>query len=372
MTETSKYGLKKIDGTDDWRDLADDHNDSMDLIEEALSQQAPIFAVCSTAADTAAKTVATTDGDFELATGAKITVLFANKNTAASPTLNVDNTGAKNIYAAGYQIASGDTKGLLAGALTFVYDGTQWQLIGNYINTSNTAGASNSTGTRIYPVGAYSQVGASQTFSNANVYIDTDNEVYSGGKKVAHHEDVETLQNGIAIIVDGDTAAASVPVGGYAYIKNNTHSLAEGLYKNTGSGAFPTSGAQATSSYFTAVSGGIGSEVAALNSNLIKPFDITNVTRKATYSNKSTYETVTYTADEDGYYWLTAISSGIESVIGITLYDVDYGILSSSAAGSASAWKYCSTAPTYLKAGQTVTLALKGNTIYLNKASAIA
>lgn len=50
---------------------------------------------CSTANNTVAKTVSVTG--FTLATGACIRVLFANGNNVANPTLNVNNTGAKEI-----------------------------------------------------------------------------------------------------------------------------------------------------------------------------------------------------------------------------------------------------------------------------------
>lgn len=67
----------------------------------------------------------------------------------------------------------------------------------------------------------------------------------------------------IAIIVDGDTAGAAVAPGAYAYIKNNTHGLAEGLYKNKSSSAFPTSGGTADSTVFEAVpNGGLNSLLA--------------------------------------------------------------------------------------------------------------
>lgn len=59
---------------------------------------------------------------------------------------------------------------------------------------------------------------------------------------------------GLAYIVDGDTAAAAVPAGAYAFIKNNTHGLANGFYQNTSANSFPVSGGSATSSVFTAVS----------------------------------------------------------------------------------------------------------------------
>ena len=76
---------------------------------------------------------------------------------------------------------------------------------------------------------------------------------------------ISSLQNGLAIIVDGDTCATAVPAGGYAYIKNNTHGLTDGLYKNTSGSAFPTSGGTASSSIFTAEpTGGLN----ALNSKM--------------------------------------------------------------------------------------------------------
>ena len=55
------------------------------------------FGICSTASNTAAKVV-DTQGSFNLIDGSKILVLFNNSNTANSPTLNVNGTGAKNIY----------------------------------------------------------------------------------------------------------------------------------------------------------------------------------------------------------------------------------------------------------------------------------
>lgn len=95
------------------------------------------FGTCTTGAGTAAKAVSITTGTFGLETGAKVTVKFSNKNTASTPTLNVNSTGAKNIYHNGAQITSGNNKGMLNGTVEFVYDGTQWQLIGNYVDTNS-------------------------------------------------------------------------------------------------------------------------------------------------------------------------------------------------------------------------------------------
>ncbi len=52
------------------------------------------FGTCDTAADVAAKTVTVSPAITSLAEGQLIFVKFANRNSAASPTLNVNNTGA--------------------------------------------------------------------------------------------------------------------------------------------------------------------------------------------------------------------------------------------------------------------------------------
>lgn len=59
---------------------------------------------CSTAASTAAKVVAC--AGFTLARGAMLTIKFTYKNSAASPTLNVNSTGAKPLYVAGSRSSS--------------------------------------------------------------------------------------------------------------------------------------------------------------------------------------------------------------------------------------------------------------------------
>lgn len=94
------------------------------------------YGSCSTAAATAAKTV--TVDNFSLETGARVAVKFTVTNTAASPTLNVNSTGAKAIYYKGAAI----TKGYLAANKTyeFIYNGTQWDLLGD-VDTNTTYSA---------------------------------------------------------------------------------------------------------------------------------------------------------------------------------------------------------------------------------------
>ena len=162
------------------------------------------YCVCTTAADVAEKTVSITDSIFVLNAGVIVNVLFQNANTADSPTLNVNSTGAKNIFHRGYQITSGTNKNELKDVVQFIYDGTNWRIIGNLVNTSNTTGTSATSGTKMYPVAAFGQYGAAQTFTNSNVYIGADNELYSNNKKVATQTDITTLSNKIGSVGNTD------------------------------------------------------------------------------------------------------------------------------------------------------------------------
>ena len=108
------------------------------------------YGTCSTAAATAAKTVALTG--FTLVTGAIITVRFSATNSAANPTLNVNGTGAKAIR---YRNAA-ITAGYLAAnrTYTFVYDGRYYQLVGDInvdTNTTYNTGTATTAGlTKLY------------------------------------------------------------------------------------------------------------------------------------------------------------------------------------------------------------------------------
>lgn len=127
---TAKLGLKKPAETD-YVDIAD-INGNMDTLDEAFAR----YAVCSTAAATAAKT-ATISG-FKLFTGAVAYIKFSVKNTAANPTLNISGTGAKAIWYQGAAISSSYLNPNRTCA--FIYDGSVYQLIGD-INTNTTYSA---------------------------------------------------------------------------------------------------------------------------------------------------------------------------------------------------------------------------------------
>lgn len=67
----------------------------------------------------------------------------------------------------------------------------------------------------------------------------------------------EALENGIAYIVDGDNSTTTIPAGSFAYLKNNTHGLSDGLYTNVNA-PFPAGGGTAAdSTIFTAAPGAL-------------------------------------------------------------------------------------------------------------------
>ena len=87
------------------------------------------FGVCNTEANVAAKTVSIPQ--FNLVTGARVTVKFSNTNTESNPTLNVSGTGAKSIMYKGTNIPA---SALSADSVReFVYDGTNYLLIGDLV-----------------------------------------------------------------------------------------------------------------------------------------------------------------------------------------------------------------------------------------------
>lgn len=93
------------------------------------------YGVCSTAADVAEKTVTVEPAEFRSLTGDRVVVRFEHANTASNPTLAVGNLPAKAIYANGVAITDGNSKTLLMGVCEFIFDGQEWNLMGNHINT---------------------------------------------------------------------------------------------------------------------------------------------------------------------------------------------------------------------------------------------
>lgn len=107
---------------------------------------------------------------FKLVTGAQFRIYFKNNNTTASAQLNVNSTGAKEIYVNGNAVTAIN---LTAGWYSAVYDGTYYQL--------------RNTGTLVQPVAG--KLGTATVGSaTAPVYLNggtaTQGSTYAGGTKV--------------------------------------------------------------------------------------------------------------------------------------------------------------------------------------------
>lgn len=102
------------------QDMGTTTNQEIGVAESDISW----YGTCSTAAGTAAKVASTTDGKFVLTTGAKVRILFSANNTAANPTLNVDNKGAKAIKA--YGTTNHSIQWVAGDVIDFTYNGTNW------------------------------------------------------------------------------------------------------------------------------------------------------------------------------------------------------------------------------------------------------
>lgn len=109
---------------------------SLTAADTALRER---YGVCSTAGDTAAKTVVI-DSVTSLYEGLYIFVKFANANTIASPTLQVNSLDAKPIkrYGTTNPSTSADSSWNAGSVQILVYDGTYWQMT-DWLNTTYSA-----------------------------------------------------------------------------------------------------------------------------------------------------------------------------------------------------------------------------------------
>ena len=91
------------------------------------------YATCSTAAATAAK-VATVQGNanWQLKSGSIVVVSFSNTNTVQNPTLNVNNTGAKQVYYNGAAVTTTNVGkvGTAGRPSMYMYNGTYYVFLG--------------------------------------------------------------------------------------------------------------------------------------------------------------------------------------------------------------------------------------------------
>lgn len=102
---------------------------------DGYDNDATFYATSSSSSSTSSKTATVrSGGDFSLESGATVSVKFTNGNTASSPTLNVDGTGARPVRTNGTPYAYWSS----GATVLFVYDGTYWQVASTPVYASTT------------------------------------------------------------------------------------------------------------------------------------------------------------------------------------------------------------------------------------------
>jgi|GEM_PF-4605315 len=124
-TYTPNLNLKKPAGTDNVN-IAD-INTNMDTIDANI--HTILSGTCATAAATAAKVVVLSG--FVLEANEILEVVFANVNTVAAATLNVNSTGAIAVYCNGSVVSASQ----MPKMPLLQYDGTYWQLLNPVADT---------------------------------------------------------------------------------------------------------------------------------------------------------------------------------------------------------------------------------------------
>ncbi|MDE6492218.1 MAG: hypothetical protein K2L37_03615, partial [Lactobacillus sp.] len=119
------------------------------------------YGACTAEAATVAKTM--TVAGFSLVPNAHISVLFTNGITCASPTLNINSTGAKPIKYLGANLEANMVR--TNTTVSMVFDGSAYHIIAGV----NPAKVSKSTSTKVYFVGTPTD----QAGAPGNMYYDT-------------------------------------------------------------------------------------------------------------------------------------------------------------------------------------------------------
>lgn len=205
-----------------------------------------LYGTCATATGTAAKVVTCANFD-QLIEGVTIHVKFTYSNTAANPTLNVNSTGAKNIYRYGTTApsTSAATSWNAGSVVAFTYDGTYWQM-NDWLNTdtdNNTTYtfANGTNGFKVTPSGGSAQT-VTVTPSIANNVTGTGTSgklaAFTGAHTIGDGPEFDST--GERFLKEDGTWSDVTGVTGYEVIRdNNIHTWAESL--GTGFWPFVTS-----------------------------------------------------------------------------------------------------------------------------------
>lgn len=191
------------------------------------------YGTCGTAAATAAKVVACSN--FALRAGAVVNVKFTYKNSAANPTLNVNNTGAKPIYLNNKAITA-DYYWNAQDVLTFVYSGSYWYIAdaGTLAKIKTTADSITLSVSQTYATKSELKVGLdsiSLSVSNAKLGSSASIVLEVNGAKQTKTVDLTGVRNAFK----NDTTAITISAGTVTF-NSNTFVVNSTNFKVTSSG----------------------------------------------------------------------------------------------------------------------------------------
>lgn len=203
------------------------------------------YATCPTAAATAAKVATVQDSQaFTLITGTTVHVKFTYDNDVASPTLNVNGTGAKNIYRYGTTAPStAAASSWNAGAVvSFTYDGSAW-IMNDWLNNDTNTKVTQTNRTTDATYNILFSVDTSTTSTKTNATYKTTNLTYNPGTKLLTNAG-SYMSNGKDVFFGTYSAssAPSSPVTGQLWLKDATMTLEEAkvLVVSTTTSSLPT------------------------------------------------------------------------------------------------------------------------------------
>lgn len=192
------------------------------------------YTTCATAGNQTNKDVSVTN--FQLVTGAMITVRFANDNTAPNPTLNVNGTGRYPIRYDRQTIAA--EKIVSTRYYTFVYDGTAYNVIGDLAtdNTDENVTIDSNDRSKTYTLIGTDQNGGYNGHVQlvGNLTFDSDNQLLTVQKITSdangswvqiNHQNSATINNTSVSNLAG-LLTAKVPTGVFSVSRTSTALLA--------------------------------------------------------------------------------------------------------------------------------------------------
>ena len=228
IANTTNYGLYVTDDNTEtfqsWREAMNaTTNSNMTKIDSILAARTKIYTgSCTTAASTAAKTVTLDDSTgFSLTAGVMVVVRFTNGNTATTPTLNVNSSGAKTIAipssATAYTTGNGTTYNTWGAreSILFTYTGAYWTHI-----------PSGYLGYLAYSLASGKQDALPSQSGNSGKFLTTDGSALSWGEVDALPS--QSGNSGKFLTTNGTEASWEMPPSGVYYGECSTAAATQG------------------------------------------------------------------------------------------------------------------------------------------------